>query len=157
VTVPQFSGDTTYPRVREFLTRYRFDGWSRALEADLGVKPLGAENARRLALTAGYIRDQESRPPDVSSLNVPALQVCAEPSMTTEYPWLDAGTRAYNAAQAYVARTLRPFDRRLCQRFATSVPRGRTVDVAGSHYVFFTRPALTARIIRSFVLTKPTP
>ena len=44
---------------------------------------------------------------------------------------------------------LRPLQRRLCAYFAATVPNGRTREVAGSHYVFFTQPALTARIIRA--------
>ncbi|MGI8496763.1 MAG: alpha/beta fold hydrolase [Gemmatimonadaceae bacterium] len=89
--VPPFRGDTTYARVRDFLARYRFNGWTPALEADLRVKPLGAENARRLALTASYIRDQAAHAVDVSRIAAPSLQLCAIPTVGTEYPWLRTG------------------------------------------------------------------
>ncbi len=150
--VPPFRGDTTYVRVRGFLARYRFNGWSPALEADLRVKPLGAENARRLALTGSYIRDQKSHAVDVSRVAAPSLQLCAIPTVGTEYPWLRAGTGQYAAANTYVAHTLRPFDRHLCRLFATLVRRGHIREVRGSHYVFFTQPAITARAIRAFAL-----
>lgn len=149
--VPPFRGDTTYERVRDFLTRYRFEGWSRALEADLRVKPLGAENARRLALTVNYLRDQKTHPSDVSRLTLPSMELCAIPTVGTEYPWLRSGTSKYAAAETYVAKTLRPFDRRLCGHFVKVVPGGHILEIRGSHYVFFTQPAMAARAIRAFV------
>lgn len=73
------------------------------------------------------------------------------PTVGTEYPWLRAGTPSHARAARYVRDVLLPFNRHLCDRFTALVPGGRTVAVAGSHYVFFTQPASTARMIRSFL------
>jgi pimeloyl-ACP methyl ester carboxylesterase len=151
VSAPGFSGAMTYARVRDFLGRYRFGGWSPALEADLRANALGPELMRRQALTGGYVADSRAHPPDLTALAVPALQACAVPTVATEYPWLQPGTRLHARATTYVRDVLRPFNRRLCTRFAELVPRGRTVEVAGSHYVFFTQPAAAARLIRRFL------
>jgi pimeloyl-ACP methyl ester carboxylesterase len=152
VSTPGFSGSMTYPRVRDFLSRYRFSGWSPALEADLRANTLGPELARRQALTSRYIADSRSTPPDVSTIMAPALQACAIPTASTEYPWLRQGTKSLASARNYMIEVLRPFSRRLCARFAQLVPGGRTTEVAGSHYVFFTQPAMTAGLIRRFLL-----
>lgn len=146
-----FSGEMTYQRVREFLSRYRFGGWSPALEADLRANVLGDELARRRSLTDGYVQDQISNPPDLTTIAKPALQVCAVTSVATEFPWLQAGTREYTQAGTYLQDVLRPFNRKLCQHFTELVRGGQTEDVAGSHYVFFTQPSLTARLIRRFL------
>lgn len=150
-SAPGFSGAMTYTRVRVFLRRYRFAGWSSALEADLRANALGEELARRQALTAGYIADSRAHPPDLGGIHVPALQICARPTVTAEYPWLRAGTPEHARAAQYVRNVLLPFNQRLCDRFAALVPRGRTVTVAGSHYVFFTQPAAATRLIRRFL------
>jgi pimeloyl-ACP methyl ester carboxylesterase len=147
-----FTGEMTYPRARGFLARYRFGGWSPALEADLRANVLGDELVRRQALTRGYVADSRASPPDLAAIAVPALQACAIPTVATEYPWLRPGTPQRARAARYVDEVLRPFDRRLCARFGTLVPHGRTVEVAGSHYVFFTQPAVTARLIRRFLV-----
>jgi pimeloyl-ACP methyl ester carboxylesterase len=142
---PGFSGPMTYPRVRAFLRRYRFSGWSAALEHDLRANVLGDELRRRQALTVGYIRDQRSHPVDLGGVAAPALQLCAVPTVASEYPWLRTGTRDHARAAAYVARRLRPFSRALCAEFPRALPGGRTLEVTGSHYVFFTQPAWAAR------------
>ncbi len=152
VSTPGFSGPMTYTRVRDFLSQYRFSGWSPALEADLRANTLGPELARRQALTGRYIADSRANPPDVSSIRVPALQACAIPTASTEYPWLRQGSKALAGAQRYMIEVLQPFSRTLCARFAQLVPGGRTIEIAGSHYVFFTQPALAARLIRQFLL-----
>ena len=152
VTQHAFTGEMTYPRLRQFLTLYRFGGWSTALEADLRANALGGELARRRALTDGYVRDQRAHPPDLGALTVPALQICAVPTVATEYPWLRPRTAPYARAVKHVREVLKPFNRRLCTRFAALVPRGRTMEMTGSHYVFFTKPTLTARAIRQFLL-----
>jgi pimeloyl-ACP methyl ester carboxylesterase len=152
VTRPPFRGPATYPRIRHYLTRYRYDGWSSGLEADMKVQPLGAEMTRRDALTDGFIRDQRLHPPDVAAVTAPALEICAVPSATTEYPWLQRRTAGYSRAAVYVRSVLRPFARELCERFATLATNGRTIDVHGSHYVFFTQSAMTAHLIRRFLL-----
>ena len=146
-----FAGEMTYARVREFLARYRFGGWSPALETDLRANALGDELARRQALTGGYIRDSRAHPPDLAAITAPALQACAIPTVATEYPWIRQVTPQYTRAARYVREVLRPFNRKLCARFATLVHGGRTVDVAGSHYVFFTQPASAAGLIRRFL------
>ena len=151
VSAPGFSGAMTYPRVRDFLRRYRFSGWSPALEADLRANVLGAELTRRQALTGGYIADSRAAPPTLASITVPALQACAAPTLATEYPWLQRGTPQHARAATYVRDVLRPFSRRLCAHFSEVVPGGRTVEVPGSHYVFFTQPAPTAHLIRRFL------
>lgn len=152
LSAPAFAGEMTYSRVREFLTLYRFSGWSAALEADLQANVLGTELARRRALTDGYVRDQRAHPPDLQSVTTPALQVCAIPTVSTEYPWLKPRTAAYIRAERYMREVLQPFDRRLCARFAALVSSGRTLGMAGSHYVFFTRPTSTADVVRRFML-----
>ena len=147
----RFTGEMTYPRVRRFLETYRFGGWNDALEADLRANVLGAELERRRALTAGYISDQGAHPPDLGKISVPALEICAMPSVATDYPWLRSGTAAYARAERFVREVQRPFGHTLCERFAATVPGGRTREVTGSHYVFFTRPALTAELVRQFL------
>jgi pimeloyl-ACP methyl ester carboxylesterase len=146
-----YEGEMTYARFREFLRRYRFSGWSAALEANLRANTLGAELTRRRALTDGYVRDQRDHPPDLRLLTVPALQVCAIPTVATEYPWVTSGTPLHARAGEYVRDVLQPFDRQLCTRFAAIVPQGHTLEVTGSHYVFFTKPNLTARVLRQFL------
>jgi non-heme chloroperoxidase len=152
VPAREFSGKMTYARVREFLARYRFGGWSPALETDMRANALGDELARRRALTDGYIRDSRAHPPDLTAITTPALQACAIPTVATEYPWIRQGTPQYTRAASYVREVLRPFNRKLCARFVTLVQGGQTVEVAGSHYVFFTQPASAARLIRRFLL-----
>jgi pimeloyl-ACP methyl ester carboxylesterase len=146
-----FTGEMTYARVREFLKTYRFGGWSPALEADLYANALGTELMRRRSLTDGYVRDQRVNPPDLSALSVDALQICAIPTLATEYPWLRGGTAQHAAAERYVRDVLQPFHRMLCRRFATIVPGAQTLEVPGSHYVFFTKPRLAAQMIRQFL------
>lgn len=148
---PGFAGDTTYEDIARYLARYWYRPWTRALEADLRAKSLGADNAEREALTAGYIEDHRLHPPDLRTLSVPSIQLCAMPSATSEFPWLTADSARYANARRHVAERLRPFSRRLCSRFARTVPRGRVREVPGSHYLFFTRPAETARYIRGFL------
>lgn len=149
VVTPEFTGDTTYERVAAYLGRYRFVPWNADMAADMRAKPLGAEASRRRALTRGYIDDQWKSPPDLTHVAVPALQICAMPSVGSEYPWLRRGDRDYANAAAYIARYARPFAKALCSRFASTVPRGRVVRRDGSHYVFFTQPGFTAEIIRT--------
>lgn len=149
VSAPPFSGDTTYDNAAAYLARYRFVPWRPALDADLRARPIGPENERRLALTVQYIDDQWRHAPDLARLTVPALQVCAVASVASEYPWLARTDSAYARARTYIERHLAPFNRALCQRFQDTVPRGRVVRLAGSHYVFFTQPQQTVRILRS--------
>lgn len=149
ISVPPFRGDTTYDNAARYLARYRFVPWRPALDADLRARPIGAENERRLALTVQYIDDQWRHAPDLSKLEVPALELCAVASVRSEYPWLVSSDSSYARARAYIDRHLAPFNRALCQRFQDSVPRGRVVRLAGSHYVFFTQPQQTVRILRS--------
>ena len=151
VTVPSFRGDTTYDTVASYLARYRYVPWRPALEADLRAKPLGAENARRRALTTQYIADQWRHAPDLRQLSVPALEVCARASVASEYPWLRQSDVLFASAEAYIARHLGPFNHALCQRFKDTVSHGRVVELPGSHYVFFTQPQQTVQVIRRFV------
>lgn len=154
VSVPAFRGDTTYDRIATYLATYRFSPWSVGFENDLHAKPLGREAARRRDLTAAYVSDQWKAPPDVARLTMPALEVCAVASVHTEYPWLARNDSVYARAASYVSRTLTPYNDALCHRFANSVPGGRVVRVEGSHYVFFSRPAETARLIRAFAFDR---
>lgn len=149
VDVPSFRGDTTYARVASYLARYRFVPWNAAMEADLRAKPLGAEAARRATLTRGYIDDQWKAPPDLTQLTVPTLEVCALPSVASEYPWLARASASFNKARTYIARTSRPFAETLCSRFEATVPAGRVLRRDGSHYLFFTRPEVTVEAVRS--------
>ena len=151
VETPPFQGDTTYDAAAVYLGRYRYVPWRRALDADLRVKPLGQEAARRRTLTTHYIEDQPRHPPDLSQLTVPAVEVCAVASVGSEYPWLQRSAAQFAAAQAYVTQHLVPFNRRLCQRFRDTVPGGRTEHLAGSHYVFFTQPDRTVQVVRRFL------
>ncbi len=118
IQLPAFVGDTTYDAVAAYLGRYRFVPWRPALDTDLRAKPSGAEGGRRRALTVGYIADQRAAPPDLTRLVVPSLQLCAVPSVRSEYPWLRPGSPGYRTARRYVEATLRPFNKRLCDRFA---------------------------------------
>lgn len=149
-----FAGEMTYPRLREFLSRYRFGGWSPALEADLRANTLGPDLMRRRTLTDGYVRDQRRNPTDLASLSVPALQLCAIPTTSTEYSWLRPGTAEYARAAEHVRHVLVPFNRGLCTRFTTLVPTGSTLEVLGSHYVFFLEPSVTAEAIGRFLRRK---
>ena len=151
VVMPLFVGDTTYAALARFLRRYRFVPWQPALDADLRAKPLGAEAIRRQTLTRSYITDQWDHTPDVSRLTVPSLQLCAVPSVASEYPWLTAADMGYRAAQRYVGRHLLPFSRRLCRRFKATVPGATIATLHGSHYLFFTRPSVTARALTAFL------
>ncbi len=148
---PAFAGDTTYEDIARYLARYWYRPWTRALEADLRAKSLGAENAKREALTGQYIEDHRAHPPDLRALAVPSLQLCAIPSVSSEFVWLTPDSARYPQARRFVAEALSPFARRLCARFVRTVPRGKVREVAGSHYLFFTRPTETARYIRSFL------
>jgi pimeloyl-ACP methyl ester carboxylesterase len=147
IPVPPFQGDTTYEAVATWLARYSFTPWRPALEADLRAKPLGAEGARRRVLTARYIEDQWATEPDLTKLRVPSVQLCAIPSVASEYPWIERGTAEYRRAAQHLTETLEPFAQRLCTRFERTVPGGRVVRVPGSHYVFFTNPGVTVRAL----------
>ncbi len=149
VAPPEFTGDTTSERVAAYLGRYRFVPWNADLAADMRAKPRGAESVRRRALTNGYIDDQWKSAPDLSRLAVPSLQVCSMPSVRSEYPWLTRRDRDYTKAAAYIARYARPFARAMCQRYAATVPNGRSIQREGSHYLFFTQPAVTVAAIQS--------
>jgi hypothetical protein len=92
-----------------------------------------------------------AHPPDLRRLRTPALQVCAMPTAASEYPWVRASTAEGKTVERYVSETLRPFAARLCRRFASDVADGQTIEIIGSHYVFFTKPALAARTIRDFL------
>jgi pimeloyl-ACP methyl ester carboxylesterase len=147
ISVPEFTGDTTYEAAARYLARYRFVPWQPALLADLRAKPLEPEASRRRRLTAAYIDDQWRAAPALPQLRVPAVELCAIPTVRSEYPWLRAGTDEYRQADRHVRQALVPFARRLCARFARTVPHGDTVTVSGSHYVFFTQPARTAALL----------
>ena len=151
IVIPPFAGDTTYDAVARYLRRYRFVPWQPAFDADMRVKPLGAEGARRRALTTSYITDQWVHTPDVSKLAVPTLQLCAVPSVASEYPWLTAAHPNFRAAKRYVGRHLLPFSRRLCRRFETTVPGAQVARLRGSHYLFFTNPVVAARRLKEFL------
>lgn len=146
------TGEMTHTRVREFLTTYRFGGWSPALEADLNANTLGAELVRRRALTDGYVRDQRDHPPDVRAIPAPSLQICAVPTTVSEYPWVPPNTPQHTEAERYVREILQPFIRTLCRQFTTLVPGARAVEVAGSHYLFFLQPRTAATLIRRFLM-----
>lgn len=152
ITTPAFTGDTTRENVARYLARYRFVPWRPALLADLRAKPLEPEASRRRRLTAAYIDDQWRAVPALQQLRVPSVEFCAIPTVRSEYPWLTPRTTEYLTADRYVRQSLVPLARRLCARFARTVPRGDTVIVSGSHYVFFTQPARTAarleRVVR---------
>ena len=153
VDVPPFRGDTTYDAAARYLARYRYIPWRAALDADLRAKSLGADAARRRALTTAYIADQWRHPPDLRQLTVPTLEVCAVASVSSEYPWLRTSDAQYASARAYIAQQLVPFNRALCEQFVATVPGGRVVRIVGSHYVFFTQPVHTARLLRPFLST----
>lgn len=151
VAIPDFRGDTTYDAVAAYLARYHYVPWRPALEADLRAKPLGSENARRRVLTTQFIADQWRNPPDLRQLRVPSLEVCAQASVTSEFPWLNPSDTLYARADGYITQHLAPFNQALCQRFKNTVPGGRVIEVPGSHYVFFTEPQQAARVIRDFL------
>jgi pimeloyl-ACP methyl ester carboxylesterase len=151
VETPPFRGDTTYVRVARYLRRYRFVPWNAAMNADLRAKPLGAEAVRRASLTRGYIEDQWKSPPDLTQLTVSALQVCALPSVASEYPWLATTAPAFAKAERYISRISRPFAEQLCDRFKSTVPGGRVRRREGSHYLFFTQPDVTVQIVELMV------
>lgn len=152
VATPAFRGDTTYDAVAQYLATYRFVPWSQAFENDLRVKPLGREGERRRTLTAAYVADQWKNAPDLSRLTMPSLEVCAVASVKSEYPWLRRRGTLYVRAERYVRQTLLPFNERMCRRYSDSVPHGEVERVEGSHYLFFSQPATTARIVRRFAL-----
>lgn len=147
VSVPPFDGDTTYGAVGLYLARYRFVPFRPAMQADLRAKPLEPEASRRREMTAQYITDHRASPPDVRDLRVPSVQLCAIPTVRSEYPWLRPASAEYRSAQRYVVQHLAPFARRLCGRYARTVPQGRTISVSGSHYWFFTEPASAAAVL----------
>lgn len=151
VAFPAFEGEMTRDRARDWLARHRFGGWSPALEADLRAQPLGPELERRQALAARYIDDRRRNVPRLSALAVPVLQLCARPTMRSEFGWIAAGTADEARARRYFDETLAPFYRRLCAGFAAAVPGAVTRQVAGSHYVFFLEPARTADEIERFL------
>lgn len=151
ISTPPFTGDTTYDAAARYLATYRFVPWQPALDADLRAKPLGDEGARRRALTASYISDQWAHPPALSELRVPTLQICAKASVKSEYPWLNPSDPTYNAAKRFIGTTLGPFNRKLCRRFESTVPGAQVARIRGSHYVFFTNPKETARILTEFM------
>lgn len=151
VQPPPFVGDSTYAAIATYLGKYWYAPWRPSLDADLRAKDLGPESARRRRLTLGYIRDQRAKPPNLSALRVPTLQLCAVASVGSEYPWLSRSSAEFEGAAQYVENTLRPFQRRLCERFAKTVPKARAESVLGSHYIFFTQPTLTVGAIRSFL------
>ena len=151
VEAPAFAGDTTHARIAEYLGTYWLVPWRPALDADLRAKPLGRESTRRERLTAGYIEDSKAAAPDVSRLTVPALQLCVDATVSAEYPWLSRTSAELEEAIHFVEQILRPFQRRLCERFAATVPQGRVQWIRGSHYVFFTDPAQTATAIREYL------
>ena len=151
VAFPTFRGDTTYDAAAAYLARYHYVPWQPALDADLRAKPLGRENERRRALTTQYIADQWRHPPNMQLLSVPSLEVCAQTSVTSEFPWLHPSDTLFARANAYIAQHLAPFNQSLCQRFKDTVPGGRVIEISGSHYVFFTAPVEAARVIRDFL------
>jgi pimeloyl-ACP methyl ester carboxylesterase len=151
VSTPAFEGDTTYRAVAAYLARYRFVPWNAAFEADLRAKPLEPEASRRRDLTGAYITDQWRAPPDLRGLRVPSVQVCARPTVLSEYPWLSSKRTAHASASQFVRDHLTPFARRLCDRYERTVPLGRTRVLAGSHYVFFTHPQRTIEVLRQVV------
>ena len=151
VAVPPFLGDTTYAAAAIYLARHRYSPWRPSFDADLRAKPLGAEGARRRALTAGYIADQSRGWPDLRRLTIRTLELCAIPTVASEYPWLTRTDPAHRAAQHYVTAYLRPFQRRMCAHFESIVPGGRSEELSGSHYLFFTDPMVTVRALRRFL------
>jgi pimeloyl-ACP methyl ester carboxylesterase len=151
IEVPPFVGDTTHDNVAPYLAKYHFVPWNRAFEADLRAKPTGAESWRRRAVTMPYIEDQWAHPPDLTRLTVPSLQICAVPTVASEYPWISRDSARYSAAEGHVEQSLKPFNDRLCDRYARTVPRGKVARLTGSHYLFFGYPELAARVIRDYL------
>ncbi|MDX2060829.1 MAG: alpha/beta hydrolase [Gemmatimonadales bacterium] len=151
IAIPTFAGDTTYAAVAGWLGRYRYVPWRSAFEADLRAKPLGAEGARRRALTVQYVADQWAAPPDLRRLAVPAVEVCASPTVASEYPWLARTDPNYRAAERYLRYQLGPLWRRLCARFPREAPGGQTRTLIGSHYVFFSDPQTTTALLREIL------
>ncbi len=151
IAAPAFAGDTTHDAIAAYLAKHWYVPWPPSLDADLRAKPLGRENERRRTLTLNYIQDQRTSPPDLARLTVPSLQLCAVASAASEFPWLAPGSPEFARATRYVEEVLRPYQRKLCDRFARTVPGGRVELIQGSHYVFFTQPALTVRAIRRYL------
>ena len=108
------------------------------------------ERGSSVSLTPGSIISSGSAP-DLTALRVPSLQLCATPSVGSEYPWIRRGTPAYRRARQYVSETLGPFAERLCSRFGRTVPGGRVVHLQGSHYRFFTKPEKTVQALQRYL------
>lgn len=151
VPVPLFhAADTTVDAARTYLRSTIYGLWGPALEADLQVRFFSSDRVRRSQLRHRYLNDSRLDPPDLSQLRVPALEICAEPTVSATFPWLPPGAVEQRTAAAYVTGRLLPFARTLCSRFPREVRGGETLPLSGPHWIFLTQPDKVAQAIIRF-------
>jgi pimeloyl-ACP methyl ester carboxylesterase len=151
VPIPLFQGpDTTLDAARTYLHTTIYGLWDDALEADLRARFFSSERELRSRLRRHYLRDARQAPPDLTQLHLPALEICAQPTLRTTFPWLPPGAPETGAASRYVSRQLLPFTRALCDRFAADVRGGETLMLTGPHWIFLSQADRVAQAIIRF-------
>ena len=150
---PPTAGLRTQEDVMTWLRRNVFGMWSSALEAE--YRGRSAEEAERAPRLASIVADAEASPEEWSRIQAPVLGICALATVASEFPWLAPGDSRNVAARSYVNVVRRPFQRAECARFHYTVPRSRTIEVEGHHYVFVAHPGVVVDAVRSFLKHAP--
>jgi len=151
IAIPQFQGaDTTLDAARDYLRRTIYGLWTPALEADLRSRFFSTDRVRRSQLRRHYLSESLLSPPDLTQLRVPALEICAQPTLHTAFPWLPPGAAEQPTAARYVTSELLPFSRALCNRFPEEVRGGETLMLTGPHWIFLSQPDQVAQAIIRF-------
>jgi non-heme chloroperoxidase len=141
---------STPATTRAWSTRYFYGVWTQALEADMRHYSIDESK------WAGNTADWVAKPANYSKIRAPALAIYELATMRSRYFWLDTLTdRARSdAAQKYLVEWLNPWQQKGVDQFVRDIPNGRTVRIAGSHYLFITNEAEVVTAMKEFLQAK---
>lgn len=143
---PDFS---TPASARAWYTRYFYGRWSPALEADLHHHTVDASKWDQSN------EDWVKKPADYAKIAAPALAIYEIATVRSRYFWLDpkSDQARVRTAENYLREWFNPWQQAGVAEFVRNIPNGRTVRLAGHHYIFITNEAEVLSAMRAFLLT----
>ena len=109
-----------------------------------------ADAARRRRLVAPLADEVRSKPHQVWTVPAPALAICSVNSFERRYGWLTPDSARWSLAK-WVSDASQKLQRGVCDDFKRRLPRGSSLALEASHFVFLDRPREVSTAMNHFL------
>jgi len=109
-----------------------------------------AEAARRRRRVARLADDVRTKPHQVWLVQAPALALRSVSSFERRFGWLTPDSARWSLAK-WVSDTSQKLQRGVCDDFKRRLPRGSSLDLEASHFVFLDRPREVSAAMNQFL------